>query len=576
MRLFIPYFALLKPVKKQFFGALICGLIYGVSSGFGFPFMAYKILPAVFGEHPPTGWLLAGVVSILPAAFLVRGVSHFFNMYLSAWCGVRVLVQLQERIYRKLQSLPLSFFSQSRIGDLMIRVSGDANVVQTVVAGVSNDLIKQPVTFLGAIGALVYMALQKKEMLFILFALAIIPACVLPIRYVGKRLLARARQLQESTGSISTALHENLGAAREVRAFNLQCREQNRFSDLLEHMSVFAVKAAKYGNMLVPTIEFISACGVSIAIFYVARVNLGIEDIMPLLAALYMTYDPVKKFGAIHNQIKRGEASVRRIEHVLQAPDTVPEPVEPAAFTSAQPDIRFQGVTFAYADEPVLRDISLNIPAGTVLALVGPSGAGKSTVVNLIPRFYDVQAGTVRVGGVDVREYAKAGLREKISIVSQDTVLFNDTIRNNIRLGRLDASDAEVEQAARHAFVHDFVMQFDEQYDTLVGERGARLSGGQKQRIAIARAFLKNAPILIMDEATSSLDSESEEKVQLALTELVRGKTVILIAHRFSTIKMANTIVVMADGRVRAAGSHRELYESDDLYKGLYDKQFIE
>jgi subfamily B ATP-binding cassette protein MsbA len=239
-------------------------------------------------------------------------------------------------------------------------------------------------------------------------------------------------------------------------------------------------------------------------------------------------------------------------------------------------DIRFENVTFAYADEAVLKNVDLKIPAGSTVALVGPSGAGKSTFVNLIPRFYDVSEGRVLVGGTDVRSYCKNGLRAQVSIVSQDTVLFNDTIRNNIRLGRLDATDAEVDAAAKHAFVHDFVMQFDEGYNTIVGERGARLSGGQKQRIAIARAFLKNAPILIMDEATSSLDSESEEKVQLALTELVQGKTVILIAHRFSTIKMADRIVVMDGGRVRASGSHAELYASDVLYKSLYDKQFIE
>lgn len=576
VRTFAPYYALLKPVKWQFAAAIFCGLIYGATSGFGFPFMAYKVLPAVFGEQPPGGWLLAGVVAILPAAFLLRGVSHFFNMYLVAFCGARVLVQLQERIFRKLQELPLAFFGRERLGDLMARVSGDAVAVQTVITSTSNDLIKQPVTFIGAIGALVFMALQKKEMLFILFALAIIPLCVLPIRYVGKRLLSRAMQLQDSAGSISTALHENLGAVREVRAFNLQQREVDRFAALLDRMAGYTVKTAKYSHMLVPAIEWISACGVAGAIFYVARAQLGIHDIIPLLAALYMSYEPVKKMGSVHNQIKRGEASVRRIEHVLQANDSVPDAAHPVSPDFSQSEIRFEQVGFAYDAEPVLVEIDLTIAAGETIALVGPSGAGKSTFVNLIPRFYDVDTGCVRVGGTDVRQVAKGNLRAHISIVSQDTVLFNDTIRNNIRLGRLDATDAEVEEAARHAFVHDFVTAFDQGYDTLVGERGARLSGGQKQRIAIARAFLKNAPILILDEATSALDSDSEQKVQRALSELVEGRTVILIAHRFSTIKMAKRIVVMEDGRIRAAGTHAGLYAEDALYKSLYDKQFIE
>jgi subfamily B ATP-binding cassette protein MsbA len=575
-RMFAPYFVLLKPVKWHFIGALICGMIAGVTGGFGFPFMAYKILPKVFGGTPPTGWVLAGVIAMLPAAFLVKGISQFFNTYLAAFCGARVLVQLQERLYRKLQELPLAFFGKSRIGDLMARVSGDASTVQIVVTNFSNELLKQPIAFIGAISALIYMSVQKKETLFILFALAIIPLCVLPIRYVGKRLLARALQLQDSAGNIATALNENLGAVREIRAFNLQEREKNRFSALLDQMAAYTIKTAKYSNMLAPTIEWISAIGVSGAIFYVARARMGIEDILPLLTALYMTYDPIKKLGAIHRLLKVGEASVQRIEYILHAEDSVLDAENPVPFLAQKPDIRFENVTFAYADEPVLKKVDLTIPSGATVALVGPSGAGKSTFVNLIPRFYDVNEGHVLVGGTDVRSYCKNDLRAHVSIVSQDTVLFNDTIRNNIRLGRQDATDEEVEAAATHAFVHDFVMQFDKGYDTMVGERGARLSGGQKQRIAIARAFLKNAPILIMDEATSSLDSESEEKVQLALNELVRGRTVILIAHRFSTIRMADQIIVMDAGCVRAAGYHAELYASDDLYKSLYDKQFIE
>lgn len=575
-RMFAPYFVLLKPVKWHFVGALIFGTIASAVGGFGFPFMAYKILPKVFGETPPTGWVLAGVIAMLPLAFLVKGVSLFFNSYLAAICGARVLVQLQEQLYRKLQELPLAFFGKSRIGDLMARVGGDAATVQIVVTQFSNELLKQPVAFVGAIGALIFMAVQKKEMLFILFALAIIPLCVLPIRHVGKRLLARARQLQDSAGNISTALNENFSAVREVRAFNLQEREISRFSALLDKMAVYTIKTAKYGNMLAPTIEWISACGVSGAIFYVARAKMGIQDILPLLTALYMTYDPIKKLGSIHRLIKVGEASVKRIEYILHAEDSVPDAQNPVPLVSEKVDVHFENVTFAYADDPVLKNINLTIPAGATVALVGPSGAGKSTFVNLIPRFYDVNDGRVLVGGTDVRVCCKNDLRARVSIVSQETVLFNDTIRNNIRLGRLSATDTEVEEAAKHAFAHEFITEFDLGYETLVGERGARLSGGQRQRIAIARAFLKNAPILIMDEATSSLDSESEEKVQLALNELVQGRTVILIAHRFSTIRMADQIIVMEAGRVRATGSHAALYASDELYKSLYDKQFIE
>lgn len=577
VRTFAPYFAMLRPVKWQFAGAIFCGLIYGAASGFGFPFMAYKVLPKVFSDSPPEGWVLAGVILILPVAFLIRGVSDFGGAYLSAFCGIRVLIQIQSRLYRKLQDLPLGFFGKMRIGDLMARVVGDAHSVQEVVTNVATDLVKQPVQFAGAVLSVIYISIQRKEVVFILFALAIVPVCLGPIRYIGKRLKARAVKLQAGAGNLSTALNENLGAIREVRAFNLQQLETDKFAQRMEVIAKFQLKKTKYSKMLPPIIELVAAVSLAIGIFYAAKVRVSMEDLLPLLAALYMTYPPVKKFGSIYNDIKQGEASVERIEQILQTPDTVPDAAEPVPFNAQQTDIGFENVCFEYeAGVPVLRNLSAQIPAGTVVALVGPSGAGKSTFVNLIPRFYDVTGGAIRIGGTDLRDFCKSDLRSHISIVSQDTVLFNDTIRNNIRLGRLGSSDADVEAAARHAFAHDFITAFDEGYETLVGERGARLSGGQKQRIAIARAFLRDAPILILDEATSSLDSESEEMVQKALTELVRGRTVLIIAHRFSTIKLANRIMVFEQGVLRTAGTHAELYSSDNLYKSLYDRQFIE
>jgi subfamily B ATP-binding cassette protein MsbA len=576
-RTFAPYFALLKPVKWHFAGALVCGMIYGAASGFGFPLMAYKILPKVFGGDPPSGWMLAGVIAMMPVAFLIRGLSDFFGYYLSAFCGIRVLIQIQSRLYRKLQDLPLGFFGKMRVGDLMARVVGDAAAVQTVVTNVATDLVKQPVQFIGAIGSLIYISIQRKEAIYILFALAIVPLCVVPIRYFGKRLKQKAARLQAGAGDLSTALNENLGATREVRAFNLQQVETDKFADRMAVIAKFQLKKTKYSKMLPPIIEFVSACALAVGVLYAAKVHLSVEDMLPLLAALYMTYPPIKKFGAIHNEIRQGEASVERIEQVMQTPDAVPDAEPPVPFDVKQTDIEFDCVTFEYeTDVPVLRGISAQIPAGSVVALVGPSGAGKSTFVNLIPRFYDVTGGAIRIGGIDLRRFGKTDLRHHISIVSQDTFLFNDTIRNNIRLGRLEATDAEVEQAARHAFAYDFITAFDEGYDTIVGERGTRLSGGQKQRIAIARAFLRNAPILILDEATSALDSESEEMVQKALVELVKGRTVFIIAHRFSTIRMADRIMVFEQGVLRNEGTHAGLYVSDDLYKSLYDRQFIE
>jgi subfamily B ATP-binding cassette protein MsbA len=577
VRVFFPYFAMLKSVKWHFIGAILFGIVNGAVNGLGVPVILAEVLPKVFAEAPPEGWVLFGVVALFPVVGLVRGASDFLSSYLSAVCGVRVLIQIQSRLYRKLQDLPLGFYGKMRVGDLMARVMGDTAAVQTVVTNNVADLVKQPVQFIGAIVALIYIAIRKREMVFILFALAVVPLCMIPIRYFGKRMKERAKKLQAGAGNLSTAINENLGAVREVRAFNLQDMETAKFAERMEVIAKFHLKKTKYSKMLPPLIEFIGFCSMAVGVFYSSRVHLKLEDMIPLLAALYMTYPSIRKFGTVHNEIRQGEASVERIEQVMQTPDAVPEPAVPVPFRVQATDIEFADVGFEYeVGTRVLCGVNAQIPAGTVVALVGPSGAGKSTFVNLIPRFYDATSGMIRIGGVDLRRFAKSDLRTHISIVSQDTILFNDTIRNNIRLGRMNATDAEVEQAAQHASAHDFIMAFDEGYNTLVGERGTRLSGGQKQRIAIARAFLRNAPVLILDEATSALDSESEEMVQRALVELVKGRTVFIIAHRFSTIKLAHRILVFQDGVLRADGPHEQLYAADELYRSLYDRQFIE
>jgi ATP-binding cassette, subfamily B, bacterial MsbA len=289
---------------------------------------------------------------------------------------------------------------------------------------------------------------------------------------------------------------------------------------------------------------------------------------------LYMSYDPIKKMGALNNEMKRGLSSLERLEAVLNAPLEITDPARPTCVDRLQGDIGFRDVCFSYkAGEPVLRDVTVTIPAGTVCALVGPSGAGKSTFANLVPRFYEVTDGGVTIDGIDLRAMRVADLRRNIALVSQDPVLFNDTIYNNLLLGRVDATRDEVEQAAKDAFAHDFILSQPNGYDTIVGERGGKLSGGQKQRIAIARAFLRNAPILILDEATSALDSESEAFIQRALHKLVADKTVLIIAHRFSTIRDASMILVFEEGRVVASGPHAQLYSSNPLYKALYDRQ---
>ncbi|HEX3730348.1 MAG TPA: ABC transporter ATP-binding protein, partial [Opitutaceae bacterium] len=330
----------------------------------------------------------------------------------------------------------------------------------------------------------------------------------------------------------------------------------------------------KYAQALNPCIEILSALGISATFVYAYRSGLHSGAFLGILAALFMSYDPLKRLGGVNNELKRGEASLQRLEAVLQEPETIADPADPVPVSRLRGDLAFEAVSFRYKpDTPVLTAVDARIPAGTVCALVGPSGAGKTTFANLVPRFYDVGEGRLTIDGLDVRSMRFADLRRNIALVSQDPVLFNDSIYHNLLLGRTDATREEVIAAARDAHAHDFIAAFPQGYETLAGERGSRLSGGQKQRLAIARAFLRNAPILILDEATSALDSESEAAVQAALKKLMIGKTVLIIAHRFSTIRDASLILVFDRGEIVAQGAHGELYSGNALYRSLYDRQ---
>ncbi|RKX46692.1 MAG: ABC transporter ATP-binding protein, partial [Verrucomicrobia bacterium] len=550
LRRYAPYFRLLRPVRKQFLFGIFAGILYGLASGFGLPFLIAKVLPKISADPRPSVWVVAAYVSIFPLAMLVRAISGFINTYLISYCGMQVLIQIQRKVLDRLQRLPLSFFSQNTVGDLMARVQGDAAVLKQILTTVANDLVKQPVTLLGAIGALVYLAIQNKDATFLILFASTVPIILFPLQYFGRRILKRARQVQAQSGDISKLVSENLNAVREVRAFNLQDSEGVRFHAALNNFAHLSMKVVKYNSIVRPMIEVIGVFCVSGAVVYMLDKEI-MTTAIAMLGALYMAYDPIKKFGAIHNSLKRGEAAIERVEYVLNAENAVPEPEKPVVLGHVNGYVEFSGVSFKYQDEWVLKDINLKVETGQIVALVGPSGAGKTTIADLIPRFYDVQEGTVKIDGHDVRSISKKELRNAISVVSQDTFLFNETILDNIRKGNEDATDEQVFMAAKHAFAHDFILEMDDGYQTIVGERGTRLSGGQKQRIAIARAFLKNAPILILDEATSALDSESEEKIQQALGELVSGKTVFMIAHRFASIKIADLIVVMENGVLR-------------------------
>jgi len=573
LKRFGPYFSYLKPVRKQFALGLGFGLISAAASGAGLPFIIKFLVPLVTSDDKPQGMALILLLSSIPLAFTLRALGGFLNAYYMAYAGMHVLERLRIMVFEKIQHLPLAFFHKNNVGDLMSRVMGDTGQLQTALVKVVNSLVKEPATLVSAIGFLIYLTISESEVAFMLIALATIPACVLPIRAIGTRILKKSRQAQQQAGELNNVLNENLSAVREVRAYNLETREINRFTAAVRKLFQLALKTVKYDKMLSPLIELTTAFALSFSLYVAVQRNISPEVIASILTALYMCYEPIKKLGGVSNTIRKAQASLDRLEYVLHTDDTVPEADNPKPLTAVTGEICFNNVTFAYDNEVALNKVSAKIEPNQAIALVGPSGAGKTTFANLVPRFYDVIQGSVTLDGVDIRELSKADLRSQIALVSQESLLFSDTIANNIRLSKVDATLDEVKEAARMAHAHDFIEAFEDGYETLVGERGSRLSGGQRQRIAIARAFLKNAPIIILDEPTAALDAESEHQIQAALEGLSKGRTVLIIAHRFSTIQHADRIFVFDDGEIIANGTHTELYQSNPLYTSLYDKQ---
>ncbi|MEY4923571.1 MAG: Lipid export ATP-binding/permease protein MsbA [Verrucomicrobiota bacterium] len=575
LRRFRPYFRYLVATRGTLSAAIFYGLLFGATSGLGLPTLVKYVFPPIFDQSTPrlplaTVMLIAACVPLL---FLLRAVSGYLNSYYVQLTGVRVLEAVRLDYFRQLQFLPLSFLQRKASGDLISRGLADTAQLQFTLSLMANDGVKQPMALLGALSFLVWQALSTDGALLVLVCLAVVPLTVLPVHYVGKKIIRRAQQMQSQLGDVSTHFVENLSAAREVRAFGLEERELARFGRATSGLVTAQMKIVKYAQALTPAIEILSAIGIAATLIFASTHNVKWETFIAIITALYLCYEPIKKIGYLNTEMNRGAASLERLEHVLHEPLTITDPVAPVPVTQLRGQLSFQQVNFSYGETPALRDINVTIPAGTVCALVGPSGAGKSTFANLVPRFFEVAAGSVSIDGLDVRSLRLADLRRNIALVSQEPVLFNDTIYNNLALGTPNATREAIIAAAENAHAHEFITQLPLGYDTPVGERGALLSGGQKQRIAIARAFLRQAPILILDEATSSLDSDSEAAVQDALRQLVIGKTVLIIAHRFSTIRDASMILVFDQGRIVAQGDHAALYAANALYKSLYDRQ---
>ena len=580
MKKYLYFIKYLKKGKFHFFVAVICGIAFGATSGLALPVIFEKVFKKVF-EAQGTGasfslWYILMLGGILPGVFLVRGVLSFLNGYFMSFTSMILMKEMRWDIFRRVQLMPMSFFDKNSHGDLVARMVMDPLMVQNATIQLASEIIKQPAQMFAAFCTLVYVCVQNNSYLMIpLFALSVAIAA-LPIRAVKHALRSKGLDLQNMSGGIMQQISENLDAAVEIRSFNLEDKEIKKHDTHLELMKTMGMKLIKYQRMQQPVVEFFSATVVSAVFIYAHYVHMPFSAFMALGLALYMATDPLKRLANLFADLHIAEGAMDRIRYILDMPLCITDPENPISVDRYRGTIKFNHVTFEYADDvPVLHNINVTIPAGKKVALVGHSGAGKSTFAKLISRFYDVKSGEISIDGIAIKDVLLEDLRRNISVVSQYPVLFHDTIYNNISIGCPDATEESIRQAAKNAYAHDFIESLPNGYQTNVGERGDLISGGQKQRIAIARAFLKSSPILILDEATSSLDSESEHFIQKALEKLTLNKTVITIAHRLSTIKDADIILVFEKGHIIASGTHRELFNANAIYRNFVEKQSL-
>lgn len=577
--IFKRYRELARRHKRLLLIGVLAGVVAGIASGFGVPFFVQEVFRKIFEntEADYSLWYLVGVAALLPAVFVVRGVAVYVNQYFLHWTTQNILLDIRAQLFEKLQVLPVAYFERRQSGDLMAKLVGDTLQVQQAVQVVARDAFVQPFTFLAGLGYLVYLSVSQQQAGFLLLLALLAPVMVLPVNYIGKKLRRRSKELQETLGELTDIMAENLRGVVEVRSFNMQESEEARFGKKLEAYNRFAMKIAKYYHLTQPFMEVLAVSMVSLAFLYSYREGVGFSSFAAMGAALFFTVDAVKRMVKMLNGLQRVSGSFERIETVLTEEETVRDPERSEIMTTARGHLEFRRVRFQYeetAERPDLTVEHLEIPPGTTVALVGPSGSGKSTLVKLLPRFYDPQSGSVLLDGRDIRSVRKEDLRRQMALVPQAPVLFNGTVRDNLRLADPRASEAAVRRAAEQANAHEFIEQLPAGYETVVGENAVRLSGGQRQRLALARAILKDSPILILDEATSALDAESEVRIQAALREIGRTRTLILIAHRFATIRIASRILLLEGGHIRRSGGIEELME-DELFRRLHESQLL-
>lgn len=587
MKTYLRILKLLPPYKGPFFLAFVCMLGYALSNGA----MAYLIGPVMkflFSSADtstdisvipfniisiPRERMMVGVPLAIIAVAVVKGVSSYGQSFFMGYVGQGVVRDLRRTLYDRILNLPIDYFANTPTGVLISRLTNDVNMLQNTTSEAITSVLKQGMSII--VLAVVIFSLDWR---LAIAASVALPLSVYPMRKLGKKIKKIATKGQVSMGDMTALLHEAIAGIRIVKAFSMEGYESAKFHDENERYTSNQIKSVKVRSISSPLMETIGAVAFAVTIWYAAyRISLGTlkpEAFISFFASVLMFYQPIKSLNGVNLSIQQGLSAATRIFDVMDEPGEAERSRGAIGIDGLRDSVEFRKVSFRYGEKTVLKEIDLKVKRGEVLAIVGSSGAGKTTMVNLIPRFYDVHGGAILFDGRDIRDLTLKSLRSLIAIVSQQVILFNDTIRENIAYGAVNAKDGEIIKAAKAANAHDYISRLPQGYDTRIGEGGVRLSGGERQRLSIARAIFKNAPILILDEATSSLDTESEHEVQKALVNLMEGRTTFVIAHRLSTVRNADRIIVLSNGSISEMGGHDELLSRGGEYARLYSLQF--
>jgi ATP-binding cassette, subfamily B, bacterial MsbA len=571
MTLYRRLLAFLKPYWKKLVIAMICMAVVSATSAL-YAYMVKNVIDDIFVKKDATMLYLIPFVVIL--LFFVKGLFFYLQAYFMGFIGQRVITTIRNLVFASLQKQPLSFFDKTPTGQSISRIMNDVTLIQGVVTDSVTAILIDAFTIIGLIGVVFYRDWKLATISFI-----VLPFSIYPIVSFGKKLRKVGLNTQKSAARLTSFLHETITGQRIVKAFSMETYENERFKGENEEMFRIIMKRTKIRALSHPIMEIIGGIAIAVVIWYGGSEVIADRstpgNFFSFAAALLLLYEPIKRLNKENHNIQQGLAAAQRVFEIVDRKPEIEDKPEAVELEKVEGVIEFKNTFFKYDEKMVLKNINLRIERNEVIALVGESGVGKTTLANLIPRFYDISEGRLEIDGIDVRDVTLTSLRKNVALVTQDVILFNDSIRNNIAYGVIP-DQKKLEQAATMAFAHEFIIKFAKGYDTIVGEKGIRLSGGQKQRIAIARALYKDAPILILDEATSSLDAVSEIEVQRALENLMKGRTTIIIAHRLSTIVNANRIIVFEKGMIVQEGTHSSLSEADGPYKKLYELQFKE